>query len=400
LDTVWVSLLARDPAAGDDGVMRKVVVAVGASLAVASLLAGCTRFTAHAHGSVTGRVVTATAATRLPPDAVPPYFIALTAPGTPASSYQEELTVRSTRSGQVLATVRPPQDPGTFTFVNSGMMDDRTFLVGAQPWKPFANVTPPDDTGQPVSFYLLRFDPAGRRTSLVPLAVPAETLDTSGMQTSFFTASLSPDGTRLAVADVLTDNRTLAVHIYPLPAGGPGRTWTVTTKGDGSVWGTSLSWSANDRVVAVGQAYGTVWLLDTAAPAGDLVAASEAITLAAGMGEQYPALKCNLFKIFLTGDGSKLVCPVEGDFAPIPQGTYPGEGGFAFYSPATGDMTGVAGLEDLAQPAGGGGSLSFYWVSPRGTIVIGSPLRGPIGVITSGRVQPIPWSADIQSAAW
>lgn len=375
---------------------------LGATLAVAGLLAGCTG-NDNVPGSVTGKVVTATVAARLPPDAVPPYFIALMATARPARNYPEGVAVRSTRTGQVLATVRPPLDPGTFTFVSSGTSDDRTFLVGAQLWRPFAKVFPPDDSGQPVSFSLLRFDPASRRTSLVPLPVPPETEDTpSGMQSSFLQASLSPDGTRLAVADVLPGNRTLAVHVYPVPAGGLGRTWTVTTKDDGSVWGTTLSWSANDRVIAVGQAYGTAWLLDTAAPAGDLVAASEAITLAVGMGDQYPGLRCGPFPIVLTSDGSKLVCAVEADYgqAGSARVLYPGKGGFAFYSPATGDMTGLADIEGSGQPATGNNHLRFFWVSPRGTIVIGSPLRGPVGVITGGRVQPIPWSAAIQSAAW
>jgi hypothetical protein len=161
-----------------------------------------------------------------------------------------------------------------------------------------------------------------------------------------------------------------------------------------------LSWSANERVVAVGQAFGTLWLLDTAAPAGDLVAASESITLAVGMGDQYPGLRCGLFPIVLTSDGSKLVCAVAADYARPGSGLGPGRGGFAFYSPATGDMTGVAGMEGTGKPAAGNGFLRFFWVSPRGTIVIGSPLRGPIGVLSGGRLQPIPWSAAIQSAAW
>ena len=374
--------------------MGKIVVAtLGATLAVAGLLAGCTG-NDNTPGSVTGRVVTAKADAPLPPDAVPPYFIALTATALPADYHPKDITVRSTRSGQVLAMVRPPDNPGTFTFVSSGSSDDRMFLVGAQAWKPSPYASPPDDSRQPVSFYLLRFDPASRRTSLVPLRVPSE------MQPRFLQASLSPDGTRLAVADLLTDNRTLVVHVYPIPAGGPGRTWATRTKGDGAVWLTTLSWSANDRVVAIGQAYGTVWLLDTAAPAGDLVAASQAITLAVGLGDQYPGLKCTLFPIVLTGDGSKLVCAVEADYARAGSGLYPGRGGFAFYSPATGDMIGVAAMEGSGQPAAGNGFLRYFWISPRGTIIIGSPLHGPVGVISGGRVQPIPWSTAIQSAAW
>jgi hypothetical protein len=383
-------------------VLAAVIVAV-ASIAVARLLAGWLG-NGNVPGSVTGKVVTAGAATRLPPDAVPPYFIALTATGGGllARDYPKDITVRGTRSGQVLALVRPPEDPGTFTFVSSSTSDDRTFLVGAQPWKPFVNGrSPPDDTGQPVSFYLLRFDPASRRTSLVPLAVPTET------QTRFLSASLSPDGTQLAVADLLTDNRTLAVHVYPIPAGGPGRTWTTTTPPNGAAWGTTLSWSANDRVVAVGQGNGTLWLLDTTAPTGDLVAASEAITLATGMGPADPGLQCSLSPIVLTSDGSKLACAVAADFAHIEGGggLGPGRGGFAFYSPATGDMTAVADVEGQGQPTAGNDTPQLVWVSPRGAIVIGTTLRGPLSIISDSRPQPLRWHPDprlslVGSVAW
>jgi hypothetical protein len=385
--------LAPDAPAGDDTGVRKIAAAtLGATLALASLLAGCTS-NGNAPASVTGKVVAATSAARLPPDSVPPYYITIpaTAPGEPVSS----LTVRSTRTGLVLATVHPPEDPGTFTFVSSSTSDDRTFLVGAQRWSPMTFVTPPDDSHQPILFYLLRFDPASRRTSLVPLPVPPQHERAPSI---FLTASLSPDGTQLAVADVKPGGRALAVHVYPIPAGGAGRTWTTITEPNGNVWDTHLSWSANDRVVAVGQAYGTLWLLDTTAPAGDLVAASEAITLAVGMGDQYPGLGCTLFPIVLTSDGSKLVCAVDADYDRA-SGRFR-RGGFAFYSPVTGDMTGVAAMERSGPQAAGSGGLGFFWVSPRGTIIIGSPLNGPVSVITAGGAHPIPWSAAIQAAAW
>ena len=57
-----------------------------------------------------------------------------------------------------------------------------------------------------------RFDPAGDRTSLVPLPVPVE------MPGDLVFAALSPDGTRLAVAVVATGGRTLIAggHACPL----------------------------------------------------------------------------------------------------------------------------------------------------------------------------------------
>ena len=96
--------------------MRKIGAAtLGATLAVAGLLGGCAG-NGNAPGSVTGKVVTAAAAAPLPPEAVPPYFFALTATAIPADYHPQDITVRSTRSGQVLATVHPPEHPGTFTF--------------------------------------------------------------------------------------------------------------------------------------------------------------------------------------------------------------------------------------------------------------------------------------------
>jgi hypothetical protein len=80
----------------------------------------------------------------------------------------------------------------------------------------------------PVSFYLLRFDPASRRAHLTPLPVPAASVTGGPVLVS---AALSPDGTRLAVAEAEPgkpgNGNVLDVHVYPVPAGGPGQTWKV-----------------------------------------------------------------------------------------------------------------------------------------------------------------------------
>ena len=337
-------------------------------------------------GSTAGRVVSATLAGRVPPESVPPYFLELEGPaGTAVPNgvpQQLDVTVRASFTGQVLATVRAPGNPGTFTFASASTGDGRTFLVGAQPWKP---VSPGgDNTPQPVRFYLLRFDPASRRARLTRLPVPAASLVPDTPQ--LVSAALSPDGTRLAVAAVEPGNgNVLDVHVYPVPAGGPGQTWKVAGGTASDVWGASLSWSANDRVLAVGMTFGTVRLLDTAVPPGR-AAGVEDITLGVKDGYQcyYPVL--------MTSDGSKVVCGVAADyFYREAGGSIPGRGGFAVYDIRTGDLTAVLGAEGPGQSAGGR-TPAVTWVSPRGTILIGQPLLGKVSLFSNGRYQPIAWT--------
>jgi len=119
---------------------------------------------------------------------------------------------------------------------------------------------------------------------LTLLPVPAASL--AGGTPILVSAELSPDGTRLAtaVAEPGTGD-VLDVHVYPLPAGGPGQTWKVTGRNPSDVRGARLSWSANDRALAIGLASGNVRLLDTAVPPGR-AAAVEYITLGVKDGYQ------------------------------------------------------------------------------------------------------------------
>jgi len=335
-------------------------------------------------GSTAGRVVSATLAGRVPPESVPPYFLELEGPaGTAVPNgvpQQLDVTVRASFTGQVLATVRAPGNPGTFTFASASTGDGRTFLVGAQPWKP---VSPGgDNTPQPVWFYLLRFDPASGRARLTPAPVPAAPL-AEGTPV-FVSAALSPDGTRLAVAEAGNGN-VLHVHVYPLPAGGPGQAWTVAGRITSDVWGASLSWSANDRVLAVGLAFGTVRLLDTAVPPGR-AGAVEDITL--GVKDGYQCYD----PVLMTSDGSSLVCGVAADYYYREAGgSSAGRGGFAVYDIRTGDLTAVLGAEGTGQSAYGH-TPTLIWASPRGTILIGWTLLGKVSLFSNGRYQPIAWT--------
>jgi len=374
----------------------KALAAALAAAALAGLLSSCTPGFNYlgqgpvgnppdGPGSTSGQVVSAAPAGRLPPESVPPYFLAFTGPVGPANpvSQQPDVTVRASSTGQVLAVVGPPVNTGTFTFVTASAGDGRTFLVGAQPVGPQGDVS-----REPVSFYLLRFDPASSRARLTLLPVPAASLDAD--TPALVSAALSPDGTRLAVAEAEPGRGdVLDVHVYPVPAGGPGQTWKVTGKAASSdVWGARLSWSANDRVLAAGLAYGTVRLLDTAVPPGR-AAAVEDITLAVKDGYQcyYPVL--------MTSDGSKLICGVAADYYYREAGgSEPGRGGFAVYDIRTGDLTDVLGAEGPGQPGVGPWrqTPAVAWASPRGTILIGQPMLGQVSIFSNARYQPIAWT--------
>jgi hypothetical protein len=373
--------------------MRKMAAALAVAT-LAGLLGACSPFGGQvpnppdSPGSTTGPQVSATSAARLPPESVPPYVLALTSPAGSAKSL--DIAVRASMTGQVLAVVRPPGDPGTFTFVSDSAGDGRTFLVGAQPWKPIG--LSGDDSFEPVSFYLLRFDPASGRTSLTALPVPAASIFQNN--TTLVSAVLSPDGSRLAVAGVEPGGRVVDVHVYPLPAGGAGQTWTVTGTAAGDVWGTRLSWSANDRVLAVGLAFGTVRLLDTAVPPGR-AAAVEDITL--GVKDGY---RC-FGPVLMTSDGRTLVCGVSANhFRGEGTAMGPGRGGFAVYDIRTGDLTAVLGTEGSGKPAPGNQVPAAAWVSPRGTLLIGQPLLGRLGmsILRDGHYQPVAWTSRIRVA--
>ena len=151
---------------------------------------------------------------------MPPYYAALTATPLPSGQIIDRLglTVRSTVTGKVLATVTPPHPYGQFMLVD-GTGGDRTFLVGAQVWPPHpggsASVTP-----EPVRLFLLHFDPATDRATLSALPLP----QFSGLNLEI--ASISPDGTRVAVA-YENGPQVSQVRVYTLP-GGTERTWAAT----------------------------------------------------------------------------------------------------------------------------------------------------------------------------
>src|SRR6516162_8996435 len=146
---------------------------------------------------------------------VPPYFVTLP---PQALIYARTATVRSTVTGRVLATFRPPPPYQVFTWV-SGTADNRTFVLAAQRWWHIghgqAGMPAQDrDNNARTVFFRLTFHPATGTTELTPLTVPEKihATDLGGM-------GVSPDGTRLAL-----DLRN-SIQIITLATGAV-RTWT------------------------------------------------------------------------------------------------------------------------------------------------------------------------------
>lgn len=156
---------------------------------------------------------------------VPPYYVTLTTAG-PApglDQYPAELTVRSTVTGAVLATVAAPRPYGQFLLAD-GTADDRTFLVGAQVWNTrIAGASA--QIPEPVRLFLLHFDPSTDRARLSALPLP----QFNGLNLQ--TASISPDGTRIAVA-YQDGPKATWLHVCT-PPGGAERTWTPTLAQEG-----------------------------------------------------------------------------------------------------------------------------------------------------------------------
>lgn len=347
---------------------------------------------------------------------VPPYYVALTATGTPAASHPVTLTVRSTFTDRVLATVTAPRPYGTFNLVE-GTADDRTFLVGAQVWHP----SEPGDISQPVRLYLLRFDPSTERTSLTALPIPQ--FNGEYLQE----ASISPDGTRVAVGYNAPQAGhqgiyETSVRIYTLP-GGAERTLSLTPTQDKTAGGLALdrdnpatiAWAADDRTISFTWGGGDattngVHVLDTNVKgSGTLLSASRLVmpfTSTAGSSN----FECTSDP-FLSANGAYILC---GGYT-VPHGSNlidPKEAvtqGFAEFSATTGKLITILSPRRgplptirtklfpgrLSQTAINSSALPYLlWASPDARILIGT-VNGKGVVIRDGHERTIPWSSSI-----
>jgi len=371
---------------------------------------------------------------------IPPYYVALTATGTPAGNHPVVLTVRSTATGNVLATVPAPRPYGTFNLVQ-GTADDQTFLVGAQVWHPqiigSGSNAMVNDIPEPVRLYWLRFDPAGGHATLTALPVP----QFNGQDLNL--VSVSPDGTRLAV------QLGSQVQLYALP-GGTQHSVPFAAQQGYIGWNrdnpASIGWTADDQTMSFLWA-GTnqvnemgVHVASTAAlmrSSGLLAASRVALPMSAGSGfSESDGFSCDSDPI-LSANGGYILC---GGWL-VPKGYKPSSGsalfpdaypkgavtqGFAEFSATTGKLVTILGERRVPLPTvriqgeslsdNGGPEITvvnltalprLLWVSEDATTVIGT-VNGWGVAVRDGHVQAIglssriavPAGSSVLGAAW
>jgi hypothetical protein len=340
------------------------------------------------------------------PAAVPPYYVALTAPAYP-DAYDGNATmaeVRATATGAVLAKVVPPKPYVHFAGLTAAA-DDHTFVLVAE-----AKSHPPEQQPgegphpyyQPSRFYLLRFDPGTGRASL--RALPAAFIPANA---EVHDMALSPDGTALAadIGPVLSGTRLVVFDL----ATGTERAWSFKTcaqcnpssggLGYGGTNVDALSWTGDGKHVAfVGPnragwpSHSTVRLLDVTLPGSDLLANSRPVaTLPPGDN----ATDLSWRGAIITPDGQTVVMVEElaTDRAPIMV-----RDRLLKVSVTTGRVT---VLNDRNVLAGYQYEQVMYTNATGSVLVVSGARKGmTAGVVRGNRYTPVRWSRKIVTAAW
>jgi hypothetical protein len=403
-----------------------VVAVVAVALTLSSVLPG------SGHAPRPGSSV----APALAAGAVPPYYVALTATGTPATGHPFTITVRSTLTGKSLATVAPPSSLGTFSLVE-GTADPETFLVGAQPWHPASIDGNPlgkhdlqDNSAQPVTLFMLRFDPATRGVRLTQIPLPR--LAGKGLGS----VSISPDGSLVAVAyRKVSKGVGISTWITVSPLrGGVSHTWSapasVTVPGVPFQQPTNiigaLSWAADDRTLAfplTGQRNGAYLLNTTATGTGSLLAASRLAVPLTGQRSNGDFV-CD-DDLRLSANGADVLCggytlPAGWSIEAKGYPTGPVTQGFGEFSAATGKLVAILGAVrapvSLAvsppNPYKQATTADIFpfllWTSPDARVTIGLTDGGHAVLVRDGRTRRIPWplsvaipfGSNVPGAAW
>jgi hypothetical protein len=336
---------------------------------------------------------------------VPAIYAALTGVTYPWYDHPLDITVRNTETGAVLATVKAPAPYGTFAFVGHGSSVG-TFLVGVQQWQPVSNSRYADNNdAAPITLLLLHFDRSTRHVSFTALPAPVlPGLEAGGPVLEG--ASLSPDGTKLAVATgnaVLPGPTTLRLSVYSL-TGGAVRTWSLhgTAAAASQDAVSALSWLADGRTLAfnmtglapAGTTVNEVRKLDVTGSGGDLLDTSQLVF----------SLDASTFlcqdSLLLSPDGTTVACAGQ---IPLRAGQQSITYGFAEFSVATGRRTGI--LASTTDGVSVATSQQLFWWDGHDTLI--GTLDGPVFILRGGTEQAIPWSPRISGpqggtleAAW
>jgi hypothetical protein len=279
-----------------------VIAVVAGSLAISGA------FDRHA-GPRTATDSPAAAAGQAGPGGVPRYFVALT--GRAVADQGQRAEVVATATGTVLGSVTAPGPSTVFTDV-AAAADDRTFVLAERPGLPAGQGSSAKLFGAgPARLYELVLHSSGQPGTLTALPVPPVSGSISGL-------ALSPDGSKLAMSLIAGRSEIKVLNL----ATGAVRTWTLPDPG----WvgwdkpdAQSLSWENDNRTLLfeqqtyVGQGQNMevgARLLDTAAPGGNLEAASRLVPIPSQVLMGLSAA------MLITGDGTKIVAPTTSLISP------------------------------------------------------------------------------------
>lgn len=194
-------------------------------------------------------------------DSVPTYYAELAQePGN--ANNPDQIQVRGTLTGKLIATVNPPA--GTTFAGITGAADDRTFVVDTQPGAIQSPNSPPNrQSGEPRTWYLLRLSPGSAR----PASLSRLTIPPSPAGTAVLGMALSPHGTRLAAAFEtpgwgISPTGSTTLRVYSVRTGAVLRSWTAPYGKDRYLFppaagfaddNLSLAWTGDGTALAFGQ---------------------------------------------------------------------------------------------------------------------------------------------------
>jgi hypothetical protein len=374
--------------------------------------------------------VTPTTSGPVTPSGIPRYYIAASGPREAHSELQPvDALVMDSQTGAVLATVKPPAGYSSFALFGGGAASDEEFVVAAQKgWRPILD---PDfryyesNDGQPITFFILRFDPATGQVTLQKMPdlqvgfLPSAVYGAAGgnqvteqqINTSDVRGfALSPDGTRLAVmTGGWTPNgksQVTTFNVLPVTAAATARSWQLTVNNKTTPdniysvsGGLGLSWSSDGRFLATSADVdeGVVLMLDTTRPGDSLLADSRVFTLSAKVpaGVAGNRIDCG-YGMVLTDDGTEIVCPAGIEQVYPNTGNQPGSKHFnartyknpaplssaiATFSTASGDLVSLAAVTPFrsygaAYSEGINSILGVEWASPSGGVFIADQVNG------------------------
>ena len=333
---------------------------------------------------------------------IPRYYVQLDA-HTLASDYQRAAIVGDSRTGRVLATVKPPAH---LTFVGvTGAADDRTFVfdaVSATQVSQANHVTPGTH-----SWYLLRIAPGTPHPTTLtrlPIAALSDSAQVDGV-------ALSPEAGTLAIlyqSGVLSGSPgPYTLRTFALSTGKALRTWTAPA-GKGQVGMTSvadsddevgLTWTADGHTLAfVFPPY--TWPDEErtlkVAGQGATKGGSKGASLLADSRSvlAIPGDRHNCVSLLMSANGRTMVCGTLGNAT---GGCRQQEPEFDLYSTATGKLTRVlfryqgtctSASADLVWTGAGGTAIGViqadHSTKQRTTIDY------TVGVLTAGKFTPLP----------